>query len=343
MTKEDFRDVSQQAIVADIGGTNARFSCVNLDDLTLSQIAVYPCANFLNLEEALQCYQRDHHLLTIKHVAIAVASLVSGDRLTMTNLSWEFSISDLKHRLGLLSLEVLNDFVAQAMSLPRLSEEEKIQIGSGRVEANHNRVVLGPGTGLGVAYLVPTERGLMPIASEGGHVEWAPHTSQEWFIKQFLAKQYDYVSVERILSGPGLENIYGALAAFWGKKEVFLSAAEITDRALSKSCPLAEATVQQFLASLGSFSADCVFSLNALGGVYLTGGILPKLLPLIEGSEFRARFDVKGRRSSFHQHIVPTFVFNIEWPGLIGAAGYLKQKWLYRHSRDLFFIDAGSV
>ncbi|OGV39639.1 MAG: glucokinase [Legionellales bacterium RIFCSPHIGHO2_12_FULL_42_9] len=324
-------EIPRQAIVADIGGTNARFACVDLEnpilnEMALSKIAVYPCSNFKDLETAVRFYQREHALLVVKHVAIAVASLVAGDVVTMTNLSWQFSISELKHRLGLLDLHVLNDFVAQAMSLPFLSEHEKIQIGSGRVDARHNRVILGPGTGLGVAYLVPTEQGMTPIASEGGHIEWAPYTDQEWFIKQFLVKQYHHVSHERLLSGPGLENLYVALATFRGQNVDFLSAVEITDRALSQSCPLAVATVQQFLACLGSIAADCAFTLNTLGGVYLTGGIVPKLLPLIEGSEFRARFEMKGRHSSFKEQSIATFVLAVLWPGLIGAAGYIKQK-----------------
>lgn len=321
----------QLAIVADIGGTNARFACVDLEcstlnDRALSNIAVYPCSDFSGLEAVIRRYQREQDLAAVKHVAIAVASLVAGDEITMTNLSWQFSIKELKKRLDLVDFYVLNDFVAQAMSLPFLSEHEKIQIGSGRVESRHNQVILGPGTGLGVAYLVQTEQGMMPIASEGGHIEWAPQTEQEWFIKQFLGRQYPHVSVERLLSGPGLENVYQALAAYRGQKEAFLSAADITDRALTKSCPLAEATVQQFLASLGSFAADCAFALNTLGGVYLTGGIVPKLGPLIADSEFRARFETKCRHSSFNQQIVPTCVLAVQWPGLIGAAGYLKQK-----------------
>ncbi len=326
MSREDGMKAPQQAIVADIGGTNARFACVHWDDFTLNQVAVYPCSNFSSLESAIRCYQREHDLLDIKHMAVAVASLVSDDVVTMTNLSWQFSMKALKNRLDLVELHVLNDFVAQAMSLPFLSKQEKIQLGSGDVETRCNQVVLGPGTGLGVAYLVHTEYGMMPVASEGGHIEWAPQTEQEWFIKQFLARQYTHVSVERLLSGPGLENLYQALAAYRGESVVFLSAAEITDQALTASCPLAEATVQQFLASLGSFAADCAFSLNTLGGVYLTGGIVPKLLPLMESSAFRTRFETKGRHSSFKQHLVPTWVLTVPWPGLVGAARYLKQR-----------------
>ena len=250
---------------------------------------------------------------------------MADDLITMTNLSWQFSISELKNCLGLLDLQVLNDFVAQAMSLPFLSEHEIIPIGPGSVDARYNRVVLGPGTGLGVAYLVPTEFGMLPIASEGGHIEWAPQNAQEWFIKEFLAKQYHHVSVERVLSGPGLENLYRALAAYQGQEVPLLSAAEITDRALTKTCPLAEATVRQFLASLGGFAVDCAFSLNTLGGVYLAGGIVPKLLPLIEASDLRARFEMKGRYSSFNKQVIPIFLIGVQWPGLIGAAGYLKQ------------------
>ena len=314
---------SNIAIVADIGGTNARFACVDLDDLSLSHVSVYSCADFVSLDEAILFYQREQGLLSVQRLAIALAALVAGDTVTMTNLPWQFSISELRKRLEFTDFYVVNDFVAQAMSLPHLSQQDMTAIGEGNTALRCNKVILGAGTGLGVAYLVATAQGMLPVASEAGHMEWAVQTEQEWYIKQYLAHQNPHVSVEQILSGPGLENLYGAIAAYQGQKVEFLPAAEITDRALKGTCALAFAAVDQFLASLGSYAADLAFSLNTLGGVYLAGGIIPRLMPLIAQSQFRTRFEMKARYSSFDKQLIATYVITAPQSGLVGAAAYL--------------------
>ncbi len=184
--------------------------------------------------------------------------------------------------------------------------------------------MLGAGTGLGVAHLIPYAEGYIPVAGEGGHVTWAAQTEQEWFIQRFLAEQYDHVSWERLLSGPGLESLYLALAAYQRQQVNPLPASEIANLALTGESTLAQAAVAQFFASLGSFAGDLALTLGAFGGVYIAGGIVPRLLPLMEGSEFRDRFESKGRSSVFNRQIA-TQVIVAEQPGLLGAAVYLKQ------------------
>jgi glucokinase len=184
--------------------------------------------------------------------------------------------------------------------------------------------VLGAGTGLGVAHLLPVNEQFIPLPGEGGHVDWAAQNEQEWFIQQMLAKEYGHVSPERLLSGPGLEAIYKALALYRRQVTEPLSAADIAKQALSGESVLATATVQQFFAALGSVAGNLALTLSTFGGVYVAGGIAPKLLPLAGQSEFRARFEAKGRFSAFNRRIA-TYVVTAEQPGLVGAAVYLKQ------------------
>ncbi|NRQ43120.1 glucokinase [Rheinheimera sp. YQF-2] len=312
------------AIVADIGGTNARFSRVDLASLALDQVAVYPCAEFATLADALTHYRQQHQLNAVKHVAIAIACPVNGDEVSMTNFHWQFSVRAMQQQLVLDALQVINDFTAVAMCLPALTATEKVQLGGGDVQPGKPMAVLGAGTGLGVAHLLPVNDSYIPLPGEGGHIDWAAQNEQEWFIQQMLAKEYGHVSPERLLSGPGLEAIYKALALYRRQVAEPLSAADIAQQALSGESALATATVQQFFAALGSVAGNLALTLSTFGGVYVAGGIAPKLLPLAGQSEFRARFEAKGRFSAFNRRIA-TYVVTAEQPGLVGAAVYLKQ------------------
>ncbi|MBU2072686.1 MAG: glucokinase [Gammaproteobacteria bacterium] len=312
------------AVVADIGGTNARFSRVALDSLALDKVAVYPCAQFATLADALTHYMQQQDVADIKHVAIAIACPVTGDQISMTNFHWQFSVKAMQQQLGLAALNVMNDFTAVAMCLPALGAEQKVKVGDGQAQDAKPMAVLGAGTGLGVAHLINVNGQFIPLPGEGGHVDWAAQNEQEWFIQQTLTKQYGHVSPERLLSGPGLEAIYQALALYRQQPAEPVSAAEIASLALSGQSTLAQDSVKQFFASLGSVAGDLALTLSTFGGVYIAGGIAPKLLPLLADSEFRARFEAKGRFSAFNRQIA-TYVVTAEQPGLVGAAVYLKQ------------------
>lgn len=314
----------QYAIVGDIGGTNARFGCIDLENFSIHSIQVYPCRKFHSLSDVLLAYQADHTLQNIKRVSIAIACPVYGDWVEMTNLHWRFSIQQLKQELALTQLMIMNDFSAAIMSLNELEMAEKVQIGSGGVDKNKPAVLLGAGTGLGLAYLIPTQgQNFIPLPSEGGHVGWSAQTEQEWFIHQYLSQEYGHVSVERLLSGSGLENIYRALSAYFQKPLCELSACEIAEHAMSGESALARAAVDQFFASLGCFAGNLALTANTFGGVYIAGGIVPKLMPLMFKSEFRSRFEAKGRFREFNRKIA-TYVITNPYPGLLGAAVYLK-------------------
>ncbi|CEK10559.1 glucokinase [Legionella hackeliae] len=318
-------DASHQfAIVADIGGTNARFSRIDLNHWIADKVEVYPCANFPSLSDALVYYQKNQNLYAIKYVAIAIACPVTDDLVRMTNFHWQFSIREMKETLNINELQVMNDFTAAAMSVPLLNNDEKVQIGTGTADLSKPMVILGAGTGLGVAHLIPTASEFIPLAGEGGHATWAAQTEQEWFIQRHLSTKYGHVSCERLLSGTGLESLYLALAAYQQKDVTPLTAAQIASLALNNECELAHATVMQFFASLGCYAGDLALTLGTLGGVYIAGGIVPKLLPLMKESDFRMRFENKGRASTFNRKI-STHVIVAEYPGLVGAAAYLKQ------------------
>jgi glucokinase len=313
------------AIAADIGGTNARFSRVDLLDFSIDEVEVYPCADFSSITDAFLFYQRKKEFTTLKQAAIAIACPVISDCINMTNFHWQFSINEVKRQLALDNLQIINDFTAQAMSLSALNTEDKIKIGQGVVDESRPMAVLGAGTGLGVAHLIPTASGVISLPGEGGHIDWSAHNEQEWFIQRFLTNHYGHVSTERVLSGSGLENIYLAIAAFINQPVATKSASEIANLALNDQCPIARAAVAQFFASLGSYAGDLALTFSTFGGVYITGGIVPKLLPLIGSSEFRKRFEEKGRLSAFNSQIA-TYVVSAPHPGLLGAAVYLKQK-----------------
>lgn len=316
--------MAEYAIVADIGGTNARFSRVHLPTLQLDKVQVYPCADFATLSLALQYYREQFAITDLDHVAIAIACPVTGDLVKMTNFHWEFSIESVKAELNLAQFVVLNDFTAVAMSLPAIAEHELVKVGGGERDLTKPMTVLGAGTGLGVAHLIPTAAGYVPLPGEGGHTDWTVQTEQEWFIQRYLHKHFGHVSPERLLSGPGLESLYLALAAYQQLDVPAKSAAQIGQAALDGSCALSVATVQQFMASLGGLAGDLALFLSTFGGVYVAGGIMPRFISLVEQSEFRSRFEAKGRFQSFNARI-PTYIVTAEQPGLLGCAVYLKQ------------------
>lgn len=312
------------AVVADIGGTNARFCRINLTTFELDRVQVFACADYPTLTDVMTAYSREQDV-PLEHVAIAIACPVDSDEINMTNHHWQFSIRGVRKSMGLKTFKVLNDFAAAAMSIVTLQPHELKQIGGGKITPKAPKAVLGAGTGLGVGHLITMPDGtVMPLPGEGGHVDWAPTNEKEWAIHRFIHNRLGRVSAERVLSGPGLETLYLALADYHGRNVVPLSAAKIGQRALSGIDTLALETVNQFFASLGSFAGNLALNLNTYGGVYIAGGVVPKLMQLMATSNFRARFEHKGRFCQVAEAI-PCFVITAEHAGLRGVAQYLKQ------------------
>ncbi|WP_440876724.1 glucokinase [Thalassotalea sp. PLHSN55] len=310
-------------IIADIGGTNMRVAISEADG-QFSQIQLYQCAQYSGLAEILQNYIEIKGLSgkTI-NACLAIACPVDNDLISMTNLPWEFSKSALKSQLGIEQLFLINDYTAIAHAVPLLDDSQKVQIGEGTAVAGRPISICGPGTGLGVANVVPVDGKWHSLSGEGGHVDFAPVDETEIKILSYLLTKYEHVSYEQLLSGLGIEQIYQALAIDTDLPKT-LPAEQISAKALENSCDVCVQTAQQFCKTLGSFAGNLALTLGSFGGVYIAGGIVPRFIEFFNNSEFRSRFEAKGRLSGFN-HDIPTFVITESQPGLLGASAYLQQ------------------
>ncbi|MFQ3219312.1 MAG: glucokinase [Paraglaciecola sp.] len=308
--------------VADIGGTNIRLG--QICDGQVTEIKKYLCADFATLGDAIKQYFSEYPAINFNAGCLAIACPVSGDLVKMTNHTWVFSISALQSDLALQWLGVINDFTAVAHSLPKLSDQQKIQIGRGQSESTANIAVFGPGTGLGVKHLTHIDDGWHSLDGEGGHVDFAPVDENDIAILRFLTAKFGHASAEEVMSGRGIVHIYQALAAHLGRPAEFDDAADITTRALDNSCELCAATLAQFCRIMGSFAGNLALNLCTRGGVYIGGGIASRFVDYLKQSEFRQRFEAKGR---FHGYVatIPTYIITEPDHGLIGAMAYLEQ------------------
>lgn len=320
----------EAALVGDIGSTNVRFALVPLGGppARLDAVASLPCREHGGLVEAVEDYLSGVGVKRPRNAAVAVAGPVTGDRVALTNLDWSFSIEATRQALGLERLLVLNDFSAVARSLRHLEAADLISLGGGAPVAGEPLAVIGPGTGLGVSALVPCGRQWRPLASEGGHASLAPVTEREEAVAAWLRRRYGRVSWERVLSGPGLVNLYAAVAALEGRMiaEADLPGpAAVTGRGLDGSCKLCGEALDLFCAMLGTAAGDLALVVGARGGVYLAGGIAPRLRDLLPRSAFRQRFEAKGRLSAYAAAI-PAQLVMAPHAGLVGAAVALGEE-----------------
>ncbi len=316
-----FESTTYPRLLGDIGGTNARLAWVPRAGEPLSDIASYRCADHGSLGAAIARYLQDHGKQPPRACAIGIANPVTGDEVRMTNHHWSFSISRLKDELAVAQLAVVNDFTALALSLPALGRADLRQIGGGVGVDGEPLAVLGAGTGLGVSGLLRLPGGgAKAVAGEGGHSSLAAIDAEEAAVIAHLRDRFGHVSAERALSGPGLANLYEAVAALDGQASAAPTPAEVLERARTGSDPSARRAVDLFCRFLGSFAGNLALTLGARGGVFIGGGIAPRLIPELEGSLFRARFEGKGRFKDYLAQI-PTYVIDARVsPALIGAS-----------------------
>ncbi|HEV2186927.1 MAG TPA: glucokinase [Stellaceae bacterium] len=311
-------------LVGDIGGTNARFGLVEPDGRLLHS-SVLADADYAGLGEAIEAYLAGRGgLPRPREAAIAVASPITGDAVRMTNHPWAFSISELRSRLGFVRLEVINDFTAQALALPHLGPGDKTAVGGGAAQPDAPIGVLGPGSGLGVSGLILVGRRWVPLSGEGGHATMASVTERESAVLSAMRRHFDHVSAERVLSGPGLVNLYNALAEVDGAPATQYTAAQITDIEVAKEEPRCREATEMFCAMLGTVAGDLALTLGAKGGVYIGGGIVPRLGERFAASRFRERFEAKGRFRGYLAPI-PTFVVTHKLPAFLGCAAKLRE------------------
>lgn len=312
-------------LIADIGGTYARFA-VETAPGRFEHAASLRCADHADFHAAVTAYLATLPEGRLAHAAVAIANPVEGDEVRMTNYHWQFSIEQMRERLRLDTLVVVNDFTALAMAVPRLAASQRRQVGGGVAREGSVVGVLGAGSGLGVSGLIPAAGGWVALGTEGGHTSFAPHDEREIAILRFAWQQFEHVSFERLLSGPGLELIHRALAADAGQPQAgALAAPEITRRGLDGSDRLCADAIETFCAMLGTAAANLAVTLGALGGIYIGGGIVPRLGAYFDRSPFRRRFEDKGRFSDYLRGI-PTYVITAENATFTGASAILQSQ-----------------
>ncbi|REL26993.1 glucokinase [Thalassotalea euphylliae] len=324
-------------IVADIGGTNLRIGIAQQDG-SYHALTVYQCAKYASLAQVISDFIEKEQLAEKAiNACFAIACPVENDLVVMTNLPWQFSKTELKATLGLNKLLLINDFTAIAHAIPMLSDDQKVKIGGGEPVVDKPISVCGPGTGLGVANLirqkVQQEDAWVSLSGEGGHVDFAPVDAQEMEILAYLQTKYQHVSYEQLLSGLGIEQIYQALASNNSSVASELPAQDITARALANQCEVCALALAQFCKTLGSFAGNLALTLGSFGGVYIAGGIVPRFIEYFKESDFRLRFEEKGRMTGLNQNI-PTYVITASQPGILGATAYLMQDNLQHELQD---------
>ena len=313
--------------LGDIGGTNARFGWQAGEGAAISHVQVLPCAEHVSLLAAAQSYLQQQGLPTPPSAAFGIANPVTGDQVAMTNHDWAFSINALREGLGLARFLLLNDFTALALSLPQLPPAHKHAVGGGQAVPNAAIGLIGPGTGLGVSGLLPLgyQDKWIPIAGEGGHVSLSASTALEFAAIQHLQQRYGHVSAERVISGTGLVDLYHALCDLQdGQGREITTPAEVLARAQALPQSNANQALDLFCGFLGSVAGDLALTLGARGGIYIGGGIVPRLGARFAASPFRARFEDKGRFKTYLQNIPTWVIHSPVSPALQGASQALS-------------------
>jgi glucokinase len=299
----------ERTLLGDIGGTNARFAVLTED--TLSPIDHLPVSEHRSMIDAIDSFlgsgrDRDR----IGAAVLGVAAPVEGGRSVLVNSQWVVDAAELRAAFGFKSVSLINDFEAIAYALPHLSGPDVKPLAGGKPQLGESMAVIGPGTGLGMAGIVRREDRMMVIPTEGGHATLPGTTLREDAVIEHLRHEFGHVSAERALSGPGLENLHAAIAAIDGIAVPREAAAEIVRQALDRSCPVSVAAVDMFCAMLGTVAGDLALMFRARGGVYIAGGIAPRIVDLLARSEFLARFSAKGRFRPYLESVPVTVIVN---------------------------------
>jgi len=310
------RSGGESVVLADVGGTNVRFAL--LTDARLGRIEHIAVRDHPHFVDALAAFlARQTASAPIRNAVLGVAGVVAGERCALTNNPWVVDAAELRARFGFTGVHIINDFEATAWSLPHLSGKDLRAIGGGTPAAQSPMVVLGPGTGLGVAAYIPSETGGFVLRSEGGHATLPGGSPREDAVIESLRQRYGHVSAERVLSGNGLENLYRAIAAIDASTAPERTAAEITQAAVEGSCAVSRAALDLFCALLGDVAGNFALAFGAQGGVFIAGGIVPRLRDYLPRTQFRSRFEAKGRMRHYVEPI-PVYLILHADPAFIG-------------------------
>ena len=313
-------------LVADIGGTNGRFGLVDTCEHGKGYNAVdqksLRSSDYETLADMIRDYCTQTGINIPKFACLAIAGPIQDGHVKVTNLNWEFSISRLRDELNMQALDVINDFAALAYAAPHLQDNDLVTLYDVKPNPYAPIGVMGPGTGFGAALLAPVSTGWKIIPTEGGHCNFAPTTDKEIAILQEMRKHHTHVSIEHILSGQGLVSLYQSLAAVNGKNAEELTPADVSSRALEHKDALCEEALEAFCNILGSVTGDKALSWGAMGGMYLGGGIVPKIAHYLPQTDFIKRYVSKGPMRDYVANIPVHMVVN-DKAALIGAAAWL--------------------
>ncbi len=319
-------------LVADIGGTNGRFGLVDYDpakskasgkiNYTASQQITLKCANYPDMASMIKACCAEFGIAIPAHACLAIAGPIENGQASMTNLNWKFSINSLRDQLGMTTLHVINDFASLAYAVPFLQDNELTTLYAAKSNPDAPIVVMGPGTGFGMAGLIPTGGNWKIVPTEGGHASFAPTNDKEMAIKSVLLKEQSHVSVENILSGGGLVNLYRALAHVYDQDAKPYSPADVSTKGLSNEDPICREAVTTFCDVLGEVAGDKALSWGAKGGVVIGGGITPKLVDILHDTHFLERYKNKGPMAGYVSDISIRLIIN-DKAALVGSAAWL--------------------
>lgn len=316
--------VQYEGLVGDVGGTNARFALVDAQGHVRNPRS-FPARDYASLADVIAEYlQTTAGRRRPPRAVIAVAGPVLEGEIEFTNLHWQVSEGELLAHFEFEAVRLINDFAAQALACPLLEPDDLRALGPPlKAGSGCPMVVLGAGTGFGVAGLARGDRGDLAVATEGGHAAFAPNDELEVEVWRRIRTRFGRVSIERLLSGPGLFDLYRALGEIQG-----LDSTATDDKGVIAAAgagePLAGTALDRFCAMLGSVAGDLALSFGARGGVFVSGGLAPRIADRLANSEFRARFEDKGRLSPFVRQI-PTSLVLHPYPAMVGAARELAQ------------------
>lgn len=313
--------MTDYSLVGDIGGTNSRFGLVEQGSMRVEGIAAQKNDNFSSLEESAAHYLESRNIKMLHAAAIAVAAPVDREMITLTNRDWTFSAKSLAAATHAKSFRLLNDFEALAYSLPHIAVDDLVQIGGTQSKKPQVKVVLGPGTGLGMATLAPLPQGgWMPIPGEMGHTTLPVINAEELALRDKIAGVGKFAEVEDVLTGPGLLALYRAVSS----SPVLDTPESVLQAALSETDSAAQKALDHFMIFLVRLAGDAAMCLQARGGVYLAGGIAPSLVEKLKAPRFRAIFEDKGRIADVMKPI-PLYVIMDKFPAFKGCAAALSQ------------------
>jgi glucokinase len=313
--------MTELSLVGDIGGTNSRFGLVEQGSMAVQDMEALRNDNFSSLEAAVQQYLKNRGIVSLAAAAIAVAAPVDGESITLTNRDWTFSAESLRAAANAKRLRLLNDYEALALALPHLEGDDVVQIGGQAATNPMVKIVLGPGTGLGMATLAPLRQGgWMVLPCEPGHITLPIETQEEFDWREGMRTPGQIFTSEEAVSGGGLYLMYKTLSP----SGQLTSPEAVIKAALACSDQDAVKTLNQFIVWLARISGDAAMVMQARGGVYLAGGIAPSIIEKLKTGSFRSVFEEKGKLAHVMRPI-PIYVIVDSFPAFKGCAASLTE------------------